>query len=146
MTDTVFVHGVDLSDYLEPISLLDGFVANPPLVGSDYRIPGRPGAIPANLGVDVRVVSVGGLLSGRTLSPPYLPADITEARTAYLTKLQEFNDVVFYGGQPFNLTWVSGSQTRSTLARYSGGTAVNPLAAWVARVAVEFTLLNPYWT
>ncbi len=152
MADNVYCNGEALSQWLTPIGLIKMWGV-PPGVGNDYQIPGYVGALPAQLGRGPRSVQVGGLIVGpdMDLSPmqPRTP-DVEAARAAYHTKLEDFTDAVYQGGDPFTLTWVTGvpgsEVTRTALARYSGGIDdINQLTPWSGRVAVDFLLLTPYW-
>lgn len=152
MADKVYCAGQSLDQWLTPIGLLKMW-GLPPGVGQDYQIPGYVGALPAQLGRGPRKVQVGGLIVGMdmTKSPPLpTPYDVEAAREVYHTKLSQFTDAVFQNGDPFTLTWTTGTPgnevTRSALARYDGGVDdINQLSPWAGRVAVDFLLLTPYW-
>jgi hypothetical protein len=157
MADTIWIGApqdppVDLRTYLTPIGMLK-VIGRPAGVGEDYQIPGYVGAIPARLGRGPRSIMVGGLILGKSTQMPMQDQDPIVARYAYQAKLEAFASVVFQEGEPFQIQWdtSTGGDTPVTVskiatARYlSGIDDIEQLTPWAGRVAVEFSLLTPFW-
>lgn len=145
MADDIMINGVSVATYLTPVSLISGFIGPPPLMGSDYTIPGYVGAIPAPLGKGPRPVTFGGLVVGKP-TPAGVPGGLNP-RALYIQKLDQLSALVYNNAQPFTLTWMTDGASRTTTARYLDGLSdITDVTPWAGRVAITLLLLNPYWS
>jgi hypothetical protein len=138
MAEVYKINGVNVSDLLSSVQVLDGWTAVPPMRQSDTPVPGRVGDAATNPWPGARPASVGGLIAG-------------SSRAATLTKLRRFMSVAYNGGKPMTLSktlplTATSDFTATTTARYTGGLdSYSEIAGNVCRAIAEFSILEAYW-
>lgn len=138
MAESYTINGTDVTTYLTHLQVIDGNIAVPPLLQSDYVVPGRTGVVPGIPWWGPRTVTFGGIVSATT-------------RTGYQDKLRALMQLVHQSGQTFamrrRLDLSDGSvQTTQATARYTGGLEqVAQLSPSVGRVAFDVLLTEGYW-
>lgn len=138
MAESYSIDGTSITTYMAHVQTLDGLIGAPPMIQSDYAVPGRTGVIAAKPWAGPRPIVIGGIVTG---------AD----RTAYQTNLRALANLCFNGGDTITVKRVLDTSTTTTLtsvatARYINGLdRVEELAHNVGRVAIEFNLLDGYF-
>lgn len=139
MAESYAINGTSIASVLTHVQTLSGFIGTPSLRQSDYSVPGRTGVVAATPWIGPRQVSVGGVVEGTS-------------RADFQAKLRALMNLCFGGGDTFTLTRTlvdtAGKDiVAQSTARYSGGLeSAEMLSDRVARVAVDFTLLDGLWT
>jgi hypothetical protein len=139
MAETYTVDGTDVSTLLTTITSVDGWWSPPPMVQSDYSIPGRSGMYAAAPWAGPRVLSIDGVIVGSGGTD-------TARREDALAKLAAFADKVYNDGNTYTVSRTLGATTKSGTARYlSGLNSVTFVTPNVIRVSVDIRLLGGYW-
>lgn len=147
MADNYYINDVDIRTYLTAVQELTGYIAAPPVLQDDFRIPGRTGATAVAPWVGARPFTIGGVIYGKAATNPTDERN----RAALHDNMRAFIRLAFNGGKPVTIRreLLQGDGTvlkASAEARYAGGLdAPAHLSANAARVAVEFSLLDAYW-
>lgn len=147
MSERYTINDVDVTTYLTHLQVIDGNIGIPPLLQNDYVIPGRTGVVTGTPWWGPRVVTFGGVVTGRK-------------RSDYQENLRKLMELVHQSGQTYqmrrrlDLTFTPGPGTlatpnlQTTVAnvRYVGGfEQVQQLAPNVGRVAFDILLTEGYW-
>ena len=138
MAETYKISSTDITTYLTHLQRIDGNIGVPPMLQSDYVVPGRTGVIAGTPWSGPRVISFGGIVAGT-------------ARSDYQTKLRGLMALVHNSGRTFTLertldTSGSATQTTEATARYVGGLeVVEQLSNRVGRVAFDLRLMDGYF-
>lgn len=138
MAEAYSIDGTSITTYMAHVQTLDGLIGAPPMIQSDYAVPGRTGVIAAKPWAGPRPIVIGGIVTG---------AD----RTAYQTNLRSLGKLCHNGGDVVTITRVLDTAPAETLttvarARYVNGLdRVEELAHNVGRVAIEFSLLDGFF-
>lgn len=140
MSDTYKIGSTDITTALTYLTEVQGAVAIPPPMQSDYVIPGKAGVLAAPKQVGPRTVTFHGVIIGDGLTPSARREDV-------LAKLKTFGDLVYANGATFTLTRTIGSTAATATARYLGGLeTVGWEAPHIARVSVDIQLMDGFWT
>ena len=136
MTDSYKIGSTDLTSVLDHLLSVQGAVAPPTPLQSDYLVPGKNAAVAAPVWSGPRVLTVEGIIVGTG-------ATASARRDSAMNKLKTFSDLVYSGGSTYTVTRTIGTVAGTATGRYVGGLEqVGYEAGHIIRVSADISLLT----
>ena len=136
MAETYSVNGAALTSILDYVTEVQGAIAPPPPLQSDYLIPGRNAAVAAPVWTGPKVMTIQGVIVGTG-------STAEQKRDSAMAKLRTFGSTVYNGGSTYPVLRTVGSAAGSATGRYLGGLETVAFdASHVIRVSVDLSILD----
>lgn len=136
MSENYVINGGTLTSLLDYVTEVQGAVAPPPPLQSDYLVPGKNAAVAAPVWTGPKVMTIQGVIVGAG-------ATAEGRRDSAMTRLRWFGQTVYNGGSPYPISRQVGGVAGTATARYLGGLEQVAFdAPHVIRVSVDLSILQ----
>jgi len=136
MSENYVINGGTLTSLLDYVTEVQGAIAPPPPLQSDYLVPGKNAAVAAPVWYGPKVMTVQGVIVGTG-------ATAELRRDSAMTKLRTFTNTVYNGGSTYAISRQVGGVAGTATARYLGGLEQVAFdASHVIRVSVDLSILD----
>ncbi len=136
MSENYVINGGTLTAILDHVTEVQGALAPPPPLQSDYLVPGKNAAVAAPVWYGPKVMTIQGVIVGT--------GETAELRRdSAMAKLRTFTNTVYNGGSTYPISRQVGNVGGTATARYLGGLdQVAFDASHVIRVSVDLSILQ----